>query len=56
LPSAGFGARVTLFLFHLDLNIYAFVGLIMLIGMVEKNAIMQIDFAWTRKEGRGCLP
>ena len=32
-------------LFHIDLNIYAFVGLIMLIGIVEKNAIMQIDFA-----------
>ena len=45
LRSAGFGALVTLFLFHMDLNIYAFVGLIMLIGIVEKNAIMQIDFA-----------
>ncbi|MBI1786714.1 MAG: efflux RND transporter permease subunit [Acidobacteria bacterium] len=45
LPSAGFGALLTLFLFHLDLSIYAFVGLIMLIGIVEKNAIMQIDFA-----------
>ena len=45
LPSAGFGALVTLFLFHMDLNIYAFVGLIMLIGIVKKNAIMQIDFA-----------
>ncbi len=45
LPSAGFGALLTLYLFHLDLNIYAFVGLIMLIGIVQKNAIMQIDFA-----------
>jgi HAE1 family hydrophobic/amphiphilic exporter-1 len=45
LPSAGFGALLTLFLFHMDLNIYAFVGLIMLIGIVKKNAIMQIDFA-----------
>ncbi len=45
LPSAGFGALVTLKLFHMDLNIYAFVGLIMLIGIVKKNAIMQIDFA-----------
>jgi HAE1 family hydrophobic/amphiphilic exporter-1 len=45
LPSAGFGALVTLYVFHMDLNIYAFVGLIMLIGIVEKNAIMQIDFA-----------
>src|SRR2546425_1717358 len=45
LPSAGFGALITLYLFRMDLNIYAFVGLIMLIGIVEKNAIMQIDFA-----------
>jgi HAE1 family hydrophobic/amphiphilic exporter-1 len=45
LPSAGFGALVTLLLFRIDLNIYAFVGMIMLIGIVEKNAIMQIDFA-----------
>ena len=45
LPSAGFGALVTLYLFRMDLNIYAFVGLIMLIGIVKKNAIMQIDFA-----------
>ena len=45
LPSAGFGALVTLMLFRMELNIYAFVGMIMLIGIVEKNAIMQIDFA-----------
>jgi HAE1 family hydrophobic/amphiphilic exporter-1 len=45
LPSAGFGALLTLRLFHLDLNIYGFVGLIMLIGIVKKNAIMMIDFA-----------
>jgi hydrophobic/amphiphilic exporter-1 (mainly G- bacteria), HAE1 family len=45
LPSAGFGALLTLVLFRMDLNIYAFVGMIMLIGIVEKNAIMQIDFA-----------
>jgi HAE1 family hydrophobic/amphiphilic exporter-1 len=45
LPSAGFGALLTLHLLHMDLNIYAFVGLIMLIGIVKKNAIMQIDFA-----------
>jgi HAE1 family hydrophobic/amphiphilic exporter-1 len=45
LPSAGFGALVTLIVFHMDLNIYAFVGMIMLVGIVEKNAIMQIDFA-----------
>ncbi len=45
LPSAGFGALLTLIVFGMDLNIYAFVGMIMLIGIVEKNAIMQIDFA-----------
>lgn len=45
LPSAGFGALLTLMLFKIDLNIYAFVGLIMLVGIVKKNAIMMIDFA-----------
>ncbi|MDR2161081.1 MAG: efflux RND transporter permease subunit [Desulfovibrio sp.] len=45
LPSAGFGALVTLALFGKDLDIYAFVGIIMLIGIVKKNAIMMIDFA-----------
>ena len=56
LPSAGFGALVTLFLFHMDLNIYAFVGLIMLIGIVEKNAIMQIDFALDAERNQGLTP
>jgi len=45
LPSAGFGALITLMLFHSDLNLYGFVGLIMLVGIVKKNAIMMIDFA-----------
>lgn len=45
LPSAGLGALLTLKLFGSDLNIYAFVGLIMLVGIVKKNAIMMIDFA-----------
>ena len=56
LPSAGFGALVTLYLFHMDLNIYAFVGLIMLIGIVEKNAIMQIDFALDAERNQGLEP
>jgi HAE1 family hydrophobic/amphiphilic exporter-1 len=56
LPSAGFGALVTLFLFHMDLNIYAFVGLIMLIGIVQKNAIMQIDFALDAERNQGMPP
>jgi len=45
LPSAAFGALLTLIIFRMELNIYAFVGMIMLIGIVEKNAIMQVDFA-----------
>ena len=53
LPSAGFGALMTLFLFGMDLNIYAFVGLIMLVGIVEKNAIMQIDFALEAERSGG---
>ncbi|MDD2337145.1 MAG: efflux RND transporter permease subunit [Geobacteraceae bacterium] len=54
LPAAGFGALVTLMLFHKDLDVYAFVGVIMLIGIVKKNAIMMIDFALEaqRKEGK----
>jgi HAE1 family hydrophobic/amphiphilic exporter-1 len=56
LPSAGFGALITLYLFHMDLNIYAFVGLIMLIGIVEKNAIMQIDFALEAERKQGLTP
>jgi HAE1 family hydrophobic/amphiphilic exporter-1 len=51
LPSAGFGALLTLLLFKQDLDIYAFVGIIMLVGLVKKNGIMMIDFAIeTRKE------
>ncbi len=45
LPSAGFGALATLWLFGMDLTLYAFVGIIMLVGIVKKNAIMMIDFA-----------
>jgi HAE1 family hydrophobic/amphiphilic exporter-1 len=53
LPSAGVGALATLMVFGVDLNIYGFVGIIMLIGIVKKNAIMMIDFAVEaqRKEG-----
>jgi len=45
LPAAGLGALVTLLLFGVDLSLYAFVGIIMLVGIVKKNAIMMIDFA-----------
>src|SRR5262249_45138015 len=55
LPSAGLGALLTLMLFGLDLNVYAFVGLIMLVGIVKKNAIMMIDFA-IDAERRGKTP
>ncbi|MFY9725193.1 MAG: efflux RND transporter permease subunit [Bryobacteraceae bacterium] len=49
LPSAVFGALLTLMLFHKELDLYAFVGIIMLFGVVKKNAIMMIDFAITRR-------
>jgi len=53
LPSAGVGALLTLLLFKVDLSIYAFVGVIMLIGIVKKNAIMMIDFALSAQRGEG---
>ncbi len=54
LPTAGLGALLTLMAFGIELNMYAFVGIIMLVGIVKKNAIMMIDFAIEaqRKEGR----
>jgi HAE1 family hydrophobic/amphiphilic exporter-1 len=57
LPSAVFGALLTLKIFHRELDLYAFVGLIMLFGVVKKNAIMMIDFAIEaqRVEGRPAL-
>ena len=56
LPSAGFGALLTLVIFKMDLSIYGFVGLIMLIGIVKKNAIMQIDFALEAERQHGLTP
>jgi HAE1 family hydrophobic/amphiphilic exporter-1 len=56
LPSAIFGALLTLSLLKMDLNIYGFVGLIMLIGIVKKNAIMQIDFALAAERNDGMAP
>jgi len=56
LPTAGFGALLTLILFRMDLNMYGFVGLIMLIGIVKKNAIMMIDFAIDAQRREGADP
>jgi len=53
LPSAGLGALLTLLVFGRELDVYAFVGLIMLIGIVEKNAIMMIDFALSAQRTEG---
>src|SRR5207253_2640296 len=53
LPSAGFGALLTLLVFHTDLNLYSFVGIIMLVGIVKKNAIMMIDFAVETEKNEG---
>jgi len=53
LPSAGFGALLTLLLFHVDLSLYAFVGIIMLVGIVKKNAIMMIDVALEKQRQSG---
>ena len=56
LPFAGFGALLTLLVFRTDLNVYAFVGIIMLVGLVKKNAIMMIDFALEAERNEGKTP
>jgi HAE1 family hydrophobic/amphiphilic exporter-1 len=53
LPFAGFGALVTLMVFGLDLSIYGFVGIIMLVGLVKKNGIMMVDFAIEAQKNEG---
>ncbi|MDF5714219.1 MAG: efflux RND transporter permease subunit [Rhizonema sp. NSF051] len=54
LPSAGFGALLTLLIFQVELNLYSFIGIILLVGIVKKNGIMMVDYAieQTRKEGK----
>ncbi|MEW6364497.1 MAG: efflux RND transporter permease subunit [Acidobacteriota bacterium] len=56
LPFAGFGALLTLLVFRTDLSIYAFVGVIMLVGLVKKNGIIMIDFAIEAQRTRGLAP
>jgi len=56
LPFAGFGALVTLLLFKAELSIYAFVGIIMLVGLVKKNGIMMVDFAVEAQHKEGKSP
>ncbi len=55
LPLAGFGALLTLLIFRVELSLYAFVGIIMLVGLVKKNGIMMIDFAIEARK-RGLTP
>jgi HAE1 family hydrophobic/amphiphilic exporter-1 len=56
LPTAGLGALLTLMVFGIELNMYAFVGMIMLIGIVKKNAIIMIDFAIEAQRNHGLTP
>jgi len=51
LPAAGFGALLTLLIFKSELSLYAFVGVIMLVGLVKKNGIMMVDFAAVAERG-----
>jgi HAE1 family hydrophobic/amphiphilic exporter-1 len=56
LPAAGFGALLTLLIFKSDLSLYAFVGVIMLVGLVKKNGIMMVDFAAVAERDEGKTP
>ena len=56
LPSAGFGALLTLLIFRTELSLYAFVGVIMLVGLVKKNGIMMVDFAVEAQNRHGKSP
>jgi multidrug efflux pump len=56
LPSAGLGALLALMLFHEDLNVIALIGIILLIGIVQKNAIMMVDFALAAEREQGLAP
>jgi HAE1 family hydrophobic/amphiphilic exporter-1 len=56
LPAAGFGALLTLYIFKTELSLYAFVGIIMLVGLVKKNGIMMVDFAVEAQRQHGKTP
>jgi HAE1 family hydrophobic/amphiphilic exporter-1 len=56
LPFAGFGALVTLMVFHTELSMYAFVGIILLVGLVKKNGIMMVDFAIEAQRDKKLTP
>jgi HAE1 family hydrophobic/amphiphilic exporter-1 len=56
LPSAGFGALLTLLMFHVELNVYSFIGIILLVGIVKKNGIMMVDFAVEAQRNEGKTP
>ncbi len=56
LPSAGFGALLTLLIFQVELNLYSFIGIILLVGIVKKNGIMLVDFAIEQQRIHGKTP
>ncbi len=56
LPSAGFGALLTLIIFHVELNVYSFIGMMLLVGIVKKNGIMMVDFAIAAQHDQGKKP
>ncbi len=56
LPSAGFGALLTLMIFHVELNVYSFIGIMLLVGIVKKNGIMMVDFAIAAQRDQGKKP
>jgi hydrophobic/amphiphilic exporter-1 (mainly G- bacteria), HAE1 family len=56
LPSAGFGALLTLLIFNVELNVYSFIGIILLVGIVKKNGIMMVDFAIEAQQSEKLQP